>query len=1740
MDRSTRLKIDRAEDIEFQALSWYANDVDTEFDDTGKPTKSEYVVKVFGATYLGNTISVTVRGYTPYFYVKVPSHMQGRWTSADTAEFKNALSNSGRGYAYNIKAYALEEHKDLWGFSNDTKFQFIKIVFLNHKYSRFVAKALEKGIRFRGREQAFQLYESNIDPYIRMMHKREIEPSGWIFIRGGAYQENHDLLCTNCQIDIETKWKMLEPCECEDTAPFMVGSFDIECTSKTGDFPVPLKDYKRLATDLYELYIKYKETVLDYNHKEMIRQAIMYAFDGNEQFEHADMVHRLEPKRRVDTSMLHNSLSAFADDAYAILTGKITLENAKEKINREKIIQVLSRMFGHYKEKDKESKETDVKWISKHGFPQLHGDSVIQIGTTYHKFGDRDCCYRHILTLGTCDPVPNATVECCETEMELLLKWRDHIQITNPDVMTGYNIFGFDFTYMYERAKDLGIAKEFMQIGRFHTRDRENLVFISQFKESRLSSSALGDNFLKYIDMEGRVLIDLMKVVQRDHKLDSYKLDNVAHHFLGMNKNDVSPQEIFALQRGSSADRQRIAAYCIQDCALCNHLMIKLEIVANNMGMSNVCCVPLSFIFMRGQGIKIFSLVLKQCKDDGYLIPVIRPATAFGEEPPPPSNDDSYEGAIVLEPKKGIYLDAPISVLDYASLYPSSMISENLSPDSIVLDPKYDNLPGVEYLDIEWSEGKTARFVQPADGNKGVIPRILQTLLKARKTTRKRATWQSLIMQDGTEHRGFYDSKAQLFTSGVDGTTLQVDPAQVSEVRDTYNDFQKAVLDGLQNAYKVTANSLYGQMGARTSPVYMKEIAASTTATGRKMILMAKEYIEKNYEGSEVVYGDSVTGDSPLLLRFPDGHIEIKTIETLADIWIPHDKFKVWDDVRYEKEQGFLEAETWTTNGWAKIRRVIRHKTNKKIYRITTLEGSVDVTEDHSLLDEDRNPIKPKDCIVGETKLFHSYPSEFKEIELMTEPQGKEFIKSTGVHKACNKCGVKKDEVEFYLTNTRYSKRQEKTIQGRAHICKLCVKERACQRKGIVFDNKMQDKILEYHVPAYTITKFEAWVWGIFFGDGSCGRYECPSGLKYSWAINNSNMKYLDIARKYLRRVESDSIVRDFVVYDTLESSGVYKLEPTGSIKYITEKYRKLFYDKDDYKKVPTLILNAPHDIRLWFMRGYLAADGTKGESGKNKGVGLVCGKWEFACLGKIGAQSLYYLMRSLGWKNVRINTHESKDNTYWVYCLTNEAYIEKKRNMVTKMLDLGTISESGTYVYDLETDDGTFLSGIGSLNLKNTDSLFLRFKTADEMGNVLTGVDAIRKSRELGIHASSTFKKLIKPPHDLEFEKIFSPFILLSKKRYVGNKFEMDDHKFKQASMGIVLKRRDNANIVKKVYGGVIDIILNEKDINKAVAFLRQQLDDMINGKCLMEDLVLSKSLRAEYKDPTKIAHKVLAERIGDRDPGNKPQINDRIQFVYVEQPVEPGKKLLQGERIETPQYIREQNLKPDYNHYITNQIMKPLLQLFGIVVEQLPGYSKPPGYFELVYNKLLEETNNDQEKANDKLETLRENEVKTILFEPILQRDAVKPKRARKSKYDPLVLMAPPPELPLPGAAPLEEKPKPKRTRKTAASKILELAEGVPPELPPATDAPPPKPKRTRKVTPKTLDIEKDGTEAAEAAPAPPKPKRKTAAQKILESAQGPPPTPTPRKSKNIIVIPKASASTSTGQTEPTNNTI
>jgi DNA polymerase elongation subunit (family B) len=229
-------------------------------------------------------------------------------------------------------------------------------------------------------------------------------------------------------------------------------------------------------------------------------------------------------------------------------------------------------------------------------------------------------------------------------------------------------------------------------------------------------------------------------------------------------------------------------------------------------------------------------------------------------------------------------------------------------------------------------------------------------------------------------------------------------------------------------------------------------------------------------------------------------------------------------------------------------------------------------------------------------------------------------------------------------------------------------------------------------------------------------------------------------------------------------------------------------------------------------------------------------------------------------------------------------------------------------------------------------------------------------------------------------------PFCLLAKKKYVGMLYETDPNKCKRKEMGIVLKRRDNAPIVKDIYGGILDILMKKQNIQEAINFLKMSLSNIVNEKYGMDKLIITKAIRTGYKNPKSIAHKVLADRMAARDIGNKPCSGDRIPFIYIHN---SNKNALQGDKIETPTYIRENNIKIDYSFYITNQIMKPVQQLFSLVLEKIwvmQNKKMKIAKFKTEV-KALHKTYPDNDKFQGKLDDLKNKEIKILLFDEYLR---------------------------------------------------------------------------------------------------------------------------------------------------------
>jgi len=1281
---------------------------------------SNYVIQMFGVDEKGSTVSIYVDDYRPFFFVKVDDN----WTQSKVDMFvKVILGRREMKYHTIEKAFLVEYHK-LYGFSGGKKHKFVQFVFPNVASMNRVkglwyesASPYKTPAQTEGEPQAapkyasrklktfpFQgtqteIYESSIPPLLRYFHIHNISPSGWVWIPLSKVRTVPSIArrttCTNEYI-CRAKDIVARP-EKETRVPYKICSFDIEASSSHGDFPLPVKTYKRLATNIVDVFTAHVARIDRERACALLRRLILTAFKYDH-FDDIDLVYpKITPSKQKIQERIDQILQIPVNDSAkmvdieegdkthllkistmfqniiaqnAAVSGKECGEDGDESDNEggEESNPIPTNQYQKRGEQkpaiERGNTLVDILISAKYNrdekiqttndvltrlFPQLEGDKVTFIGSTFLRYGEKEPYLNHCVVLDTCEPVEGVVIESVGSEREVLLRWANIIQKENPDIMIGYNIFGFDYEFLFRRAQEIGCLGEFMLLSRnkneLSAKENDGEMSI----EHTTVQLASGEYDLRYFKMTGRIQIDMYTYFRRDFNLSSYKLDDVAGQFIsddikkvecwtdsttgeqttalhsanlsglhvgdfihielsgftsdyykgghkfrvlniltnyetgdvdkkgnpvktnviiidgheqalvsaksvkwGMAKDDVSPQDIFRLTRGSAADRAIVAKYCIQDCNLVHHLMNKIDVITGYVEMSRICSVPISFLVFRGQGIKLTSYVAKKCREKNTLMPDLEKS---GE-------NDGYEGAIVLPPKCSMYMDNPVACVDYSSLYPSSMISQNLSHDSKVwtreydLDGnllretgerdkqgnyKYDNMPGYDYIDMEFdtfryvrktptsraekvkSGKKVCRWAQFPDNRKGIMPSILEELLKARSDTRKKIKTES-------------------------------DP------------FMQNILDKRQLGYKVTANSLYGQCGAKTSTFYEKDVAASTTATGRMMIIYAKRIIEE-------VYGD---------------------------------------------------------------------------------------------------------------------------------------------------------------------------------------------------------------------------------------------------------------------------------------------------MEYVTECH--------------------------------------------------------------------------------------------------------------------GPVLTRAEYVYG------------------DTDSVFFTFNLVDPKTNEkIRGQKALEMTIEIAQDAAKLCTQWLKPPMELSYEKTLMPFILLSKKRYVGMLYETDPHKGKLKYMGLSLKRRDSCDYLKDTYGGILNILMGKTitdptkpAIQNSIDFLNRSLIQLVEGKVPMEKLMITKALRSDYKNPDQIAHKVLADRIGKRDPGNKPKPGDRLKFVFV---TNENHKALQGDKIETPEYILQANLPVDYTHYITNQLMKPLQQLFGLAVDQIWENQGKMGALK-TYRKelqqLLKEYPGDEnlEIFMKKKEKLSSQKVKVLLFDQILTR--------------------------------------------------------------------------------------------------------------------------------------------------------
>jgi DNA polymerase delta subunit 1 len=443
-------------------------------------------------------------------------------------------------------------------------------------------------------------------------------------------------------------------------------------------------------------------------------------------------------------------------------------------------------------------------------FPEAEQDPVIQIANVVSVYGQEKPIVQNVFTLKGCLPIVGAQVISSEEEEDMLSKWSVFMRSADPDIITGYNVQNFDIPYLLDRAEALAkknnskktVLSTFSQWGRIRKAK-------AKMRDTTFQSAAYGKRNNVETTVEGRVIFDMYPYMTRNHKLSSYSLNAVCAEYLGQQKEDVHHSIISDLQNGSDEDRHRLAVYCLKDALLPLRLMEKLSVIVNYVEMARVTGVPMSFLISRGQQIKVFSMILRKCRNENLLVPTLRKSGN------PNGSDIGYEGATVLDPIKDYYQD-PIATLDFASLYPSIMQAYNLCFSTLV------NPSDVAKLDpSSYNKSNNGNVFVKASTKKGILPTILDELLSARKRAKK-------------------------------------------DMKNAPSEFERAVQNGRQLALKVSANSVYGFTGATVGQLPCVPIASSVTSYGRQLLERTKAHVEEKFTKSNgydhdavVVYGDT-------------------------------------------------------------------------------------------------------------------------------------------------------------------------------------------------------------------------------------------------------------------------------------------------------------------------------------------------------------------------------------------------------------------------------------------------------------------------------------------------------------------------------------------------------------------------------------------------------------------------------------------------------------------------------------------------------------------------------------------------------------------------------------------------------------------------------------------------------------------------------------------------------------------
>ena len=270
-------------------------------------------------------------------------------------------------------------------------------------------------------------------------------------------------------------------------------------------------------------------------------------------------------------------------------------------------------------------------------------------------------------------------------------------------------------------------------------------------------------------------------------------------------------------------------------------------------------------------------------------------------------------------------------------------------------------------------------------------------------------------------------------------------------------------------------------------------------------------------------------------------------------------------------------------------------------------------------------------------------------------------------------------------------------------------------------------------------------------------------------------------------------------------------------------------------------------------------------------------------------------------------------------------------------------------FVYDLETESGIFLAGVGNIIVKNTDSCYIKplvnpknFPSQQEYLQEIFNIGHMVADHITKHYQKQYLGTMKKPRRELEMEKIMFPLILFSKKRYAfqqwTNPAAPDDLEIK----GISIKRRDFCKFVKDTGMDILKIVLQQRNIPLAVEYTTQRITDLLEDRVPLEQLVISKALNKSYTvDGKKVnwddtthqitsqPHVSIARRLKDMNHNIAPP--QRIPYVFV---MTKDDHALQCDRTEHPDYIGSKKI--DARYYFDTQLKNTVQFLFELLIPQ------------------------------------------------------------------------------------------------------------------------------------------------------------------------------------------------------------